>query len=183
VGYITGIGRGPYRESIPHQRRHHGGLRLHVGAQRRRAIADHPVLIPLDDATRTNDKDSTAHLDHSPGSQSHPWLRLMAATVRLVLPSLVATGEGLGCGKKEETALGLLLYSQGVRSPGGGNDHPPPPPPPPESTPVIRVPRSRAPWGRNGLSRQGHQSTTARRYELSAEWVRGASECGWGGAS
>jgi hypothetical protein len=134
--------------SLPHQRCHHGRLRLHVGAQRRRAIADHPVLIPLDNATRTNDEDSTTHLDHSSGSQSHPRLRLMASTVRLVLPSLVATGEGLGCDKKEETTLGLLLYSQGVRSPGGGTD-------PLESMPVIRVPRSRAPWGKERSGKAG----------------------------
>jgi hypothetical protein len=78
----------------PHQQRLHGGLWLRVGALRRRAIADHPVLLPLDDASRTNGEDSTAHLDHSPGSQSHPRLRPIAATARLVLPSLVATSEG-----------------------------------------------------------------------------------------
>jgi hypothetical protein len=92
----------------PHQQRLHDGLWLRVGALQRRAIVDHPVLLPLEDASRTNDEDSTAHLDHSPRSQSHPRLRPIAATARLVLPSLVATGEGLGCSKRRSTRRGWV---------------------------------------------------------------------------
>jgi hypothetical protein len=48
-------------------------------ALRRRAIADHPVPIPHDEATRAKGEDSTAHLDHSSRSQSYSRLRTLAA--------------------------------------------------------------------------------------------------------